>query len=276
MMNLEYCKPASLLEAVAILKSNRASKAFAGGTDILVRWRQGLISPTLLVDLKNIPELREITPIGAHGLRLGAGVTLTELIENDAIRRNCPLLSQAAMTMACVQVRNRATLGGNLVNASPSADTAPSLMVLDAELEVYDGVECRQVPIQSFFTGPGTTQMKHGEILTAILIPEAPRRGCYLKHTLRRAMDIAGVSVCLSKLEGSNPDPRLVLGAVAPTPIRVPQAEALLAAGKVKEAGEAAAEASKPIDDVRASAEYRRAVIPPLVARAYHLVFETP
>lgn len=274
MTNFEYCRPASLLEAAAVLQENPGAIILSGGTDVMVRLKKEAISPTLLVDLKSLGELKEISVIGESGLRVGSAVTLTRMIEEDLIRRRCPVLSQAAALMACVQVRNRATIGGNLVNASPSADTAPPLISVDAEMEIFGGGETRRVFIADFFTGPGETVLKKGEILTAIVIPDIPRKAHYIKHTLRKAMDIAGVSVSLSRKEDGAPDPRLVLGAVAPTPIRVPEAEALIARGKVEEAGAVAAQTARPIDDVRASADYRRLVTPPLVKRAYREVFE--
>lgn len=273
MIKFEYGCPSSLMEAASIRRNNPDSLFFAGGTDVFVQIKQRLIRPSLLIDLKDVTELYDITAIGEYGLRIGAGTTLTELVEHNLIRERCPVLSHAAATMACIQVRNRGTIGGNLVNASPSADTAPPLIVLDAELEIFDGDQAKSVLINDFFTGPSETVLGRVEILVAITIPDVPRKAHYIKHTLRQAMDIAGVSVCMSKKENGESDPRLVLGAVAPTPFRVPEAEALLAEGKVKEAGEAAAKAAKPIDDVRASSDYRRAVIPPLVERAYHEVF---
>lgn len=273
MTKFEYCRPSSLLEAITILRDIPGAVFFAGGTDVLVRLKQGAIQPTLLVDLKSIADLKGVSPVGQSGLRIGSMTSLTELIENPLIGDRCPVLSRAARTMACIQVRNRATLGGNLVNASPSADTAPPLMVMDAALELFNGTETRTVPIAEFFTGPGETVMKDGEILVAVHLPDIPRKAYYIKHTLRQAMDIAAVGMGLSRRLDGDPDPRLVLGAVAPTPIRVPEAEALLADGKVKEAAQAAAKAARPINDVRASADYRQAVIAPLVKRAYKDVF---
>jgi carbon-monoxide dehydrogenase medium subunit len=273
MINFEYGCPTSLMETASLLRNNPGAILFAGGTDVLVRIKQRTLSPPLLIDLKGISELSEISPLGEHGLRIGATATLTDLFEDALIRDRHPVISQASATMACLQVRNRGTVGGNLANASPSADTAPPLMVLNAELEIFNGDEIRTIPIESFFTGPGENILNEGEILSGILVPDVPRRAVYIKHTLREAMDIAAVGVCLSRRETGDPDPRLVLGAVAPTPIRVPKAEAFLAKGKVKEAGEAAAAAAAPIDDVRSSADYRRAVISPLVERAYQEVF---
>lgn len=274
MKNFEYSRPGSLMEAVSVLKDNPGAIPYAGGTDILVRMKQNLISPPLLVDLKNIPELKGIDAIGGHGLRIGAAMLLNELCDNELIRQRCPVLSEAAVTMACDQVRNRGTVGGNVANASPSADTVPPLIVHNAELEIFSAGDTKRVPIEDFFTGPGESVLQSGDLLVSIHLPDVARKASYLKHTLREAMDIAAVGVCLSRrLEGDS-DPRLVLGAVAPTPIRVPEAEALLANGKVDEAAEAAARAARPIDDVRASADYRREVIIPLVKRAYKVVFE--
>ncbi len=274
MSSFEYSRPASLEEAAAVIQENPGALFYAGGTDILVRFKQGLLRPPLLVDLKKIPELCGVTPIGEYGLRLGAMTTLSELIENPLVTRRCPVLSRAAASMACVQVRNRATLGGNLANASPSADTAPALIVHDAEMEVFSGGKTRRVPIAGFFTGPGETVMEKGDILVAVHIPDVQRKAHYIKHTLRRAMDIAAVSAALSRRMKGDPDPRLVLGAVAPTPLRVPQAETLLARGEVEKAAQAAASAAQPIDDVRSSAAYRHTVIAPLVRRAYQIVFK--
>lgn len=275
MINFEYGRPSSLMETASLLRNNPGAILFAGGTDVLVQIKQRAIRPPLLIDLKGIPGLSDISPVGEQGLHIGAMATLSSLAESELIRIRHPVIAQAAATMACLQVRNRGTVGGNLANASPSADTAPPLMVLDAELEIFTGDETRKVPIHKFFTGPGETVLEEGEILSGILVPDVRRRAFYIKHTLREAMDIAAVGVCLSRREDEDPDPRLVLGAVAPTPLRVPEAEALLAEGKVTEACEAAASAARPIDDVRSSADYRRTVIYPLVERAYQEVFGT-
>lgn len=270
----EYSRPASLQEAAVVMQEHPGAVFYAGGTDLLVRLQQHVIQPSLVVDLKNIPELDGITPVGKAGLRLGALVSLVRLIEDPQVRRRCPVLSQAASLMASVQVRNRATLGGNLANASPSADTAPPLIVHDAQVEIFTDGDIKKVPLAEFFTGPGETVMKKGAILVAVHVPDIRRRAHYLKQTLRRAMDIATVSVALSRKMDGDPDPRLVLGAVASVPLRVPQAEALLAQGDVEKAAQAAAEAAQPIDDVRASAAYRRTVIAPLVKQAYRSVFK--
>lgn len=275
MTQFEYSRPSSLLEAVATLRNHPHAVIFAGGTDIFVRMKKRAIQPPILIDLKNITDLRGITPVGNSGLRIGALTTLSELVENSLIRERCPVVSEAAAMMACVQVRNRGTLGGNLANASPSADTAPPLMVLDAQLEIFSNGNIRTVNISDFFAGPGETILSAEEILIAVIIPDSKRKASYIKHTLRKAMDIAGVSVCLSRREDGDPDPRLVLGAVAPTPIRVPEAELLLAKGKVTEAADVAANATHPIDDVRASANYRREIIQPLVHRIYRKVFQS-
>ncbi len=273
MKNFDYSQPSSLEEAASVLSDNPGAIPYAGGTDILVRMKQGALEPPILVDVKNIPELTGITSIGSNGLRIGANTSLSELIDNELIQQRCPVLAESAATMACEQVRNRGTIGGNLANASPSADTAPALIVCDAELEIFSAGATKIVSIDKFFTGPGQSALTPGDILVAIRIPDVARKAVYIKQTLREAMDIAAVGVCLSRRLDGQPDPRLVLGAVAPVPLRVPEAEELLAAGKVEEAAEAAAKAATPIDDVRASADYRRQVIVPLVKRAYKVVF---
>ncbi len=273
MKQFEYSRPASMLEAVSVLQSTPGAIPYAGGTDILVRMKQGIIAPQMLVDLKKVPEMQDVTPIGDYGIKIGAMTTLSELVENELIRQRSPALSQAAATMACEQVRNRGTLGGNLANASPSADTAPALIVLDTEIEYFSGEAMKKIPIADFFTGPGETVMKPGDLLVSITIPDIARKAHYIKQTLREAMDIAAVGVCLSMKIHGELSSRLVLGAVAPTPIRVPAAEALIDKGKIDEAAEEAARAAAPIDDVRSSAEYRRAVIAPLVKKAYQIVF---
>ncbi|TKJ42384.1 hypothetical protein CEE37_01505 [candidate division LCP-89 bacterium B3_LCP] len=273
MIQFEYGCPGSLMETTSILRNNPEAVLLAGGTDILVRIKQGMIQPAMLVDIKSITELHGISSIEQNGLRIGALTTLTELVENDLIRNRCPVLSAAALSMACVQVRNRATIGGNVANASPAADTVPPLMAFDAELEIFADEDIKRVPIGEFFTAPGETVLQENEILTAILIPDTARKAHYIKHTLREAMDIAGVGVCVSRKTQGAPDPRVVLGAVAPTPIRVPAAEQFLSEGKIEEACAAAVDAARPIDDVRASASYRKDVIYPLVKRASYAVF---
>ena len=267
-----------------LLAHGQEARLLMGGTDLLVRMRDGKVHPKVVVDVKHLPGMREIRCDEGSGLVVGAAVTMNEVARHPGVRAHYPLLAQAAESVASYQLRNRATLGGNLANASPAADTAPAVLVLEGQLVLYGPHGEREVPAGTFFLGPGRSCLQAGEFLTAVRFPvlAAKAAGVYVKLGRNRAGDlaIAGVAVL------GFPDPtapsgfrfRVALASVAPVPLRVETAEQLLAAAPPEEdtfaqAAEEALRASRPIDDVRASAAYRRAMVRNLTYRALREVW---
>ena len=273
-----YLAPTTLDEALSLLSEYRGrAKVIAGGTDLVPKLkRREIRAPEYVIDLKGIPGLDEIK-FDASGLTLGAMVTI-EMVESSAkIQQRLGILAQAAQSMASPQVRNRGTIAGNICNAVPSADSAPPLLTLGARLKIVSGKGERTVNIEDFFTGPGQTALDEDEILAEIQLSSIPPngKGVYLKLTPRRAMDLAivGVAVVVIPQDGICRDIRIALGAVAPTPIRAKKAEAILKGQKlddklIEKAAQTAAGQSNPIDDHRASAEYRRDMVEVLAKRA--------
>jgi carbon-monoxide dehydrogenase medium subunit len=250
-----------------------------GGTDLLVRMRDGFIRPRLVVDVKHLPGMGEVTYDEPTGLTVGAAVTMNRLAGHPAVQAHYPLLAESANSVASYQLRNRATLGGNLGNASPAADTAPAALLLEATIVLFGPNGEREVPAAGFFLGPGRTAMQPGEFITAIRFPPPPDGavGRYLKLGRNRAGDlaIAGVAV-LGFPDHAAPSGhrfRIGLASVAPVPLRAQEAEALLSNSPPVEetfavAAAKSAAAASPIDDVRASAAYRRAMVCSLTLRA--------
>jgi carbon-monoxide dehydrogenase medium subunit len=275
----DYLKPASLAEASKFLTEHPGEAyPFMGGTDIFIRMRDGFIHPHTLVDVKDLPAMRDVRYDEGAGLTIGAAVTMNELTRHPDVRAYYPLLAEAADSVASYQLRNRATLGGNLCNASPAADTGPAVQVLAGRLALYGPNGEREVAATEFFLGPGRTTMQPGEIMTAIRFP-LPPPGCagrYLKLGRNKAGDlaIAGVAV-LGFPDGDAPSGyrfRIALASVAPVILRAEEAEAVLAQNSLGEetfarAAEKAMQAATPIDDVRASATYRSAMVRNLTLR---------
>jgi carbon-monoxide dehydrogenase medium subunit len=274
--DFEYHEPATVEEASVLLTELLSAVPIAGGTDLIPLMKHEEISPRNLVSLSRIAALRNIE-IRDGRLVLGAGTTLAALIESAEIRRAAPVLSQTAAQMASAQVRNLATIGGNIANSSPSADTPPSLIVLGARFVLDNGGSTREVEADAFFTGPGENILEKGEIVREIVIPLRGDsfRATYAKHTVKKGLEIAIVGVALSvELEGEKRvgKARIALGAVAPIPLRVKAAEEMLAGEKLTESAVAKAaalarEAARPIDDVRGSRWYRSEMVEILVKR---------
>jgi carbon-monoxide dehydrogenase medium subunit len=265
--NFEFHQPRSLTEASKMLLAlGPGAMLYAGGTDIIPRMKLKKIRPDHLVNLKRIPGLAGINLRG-NMLSIGALTTFNDVIFSDVVKRHLPILAEVSRNIASHQVRNLATVGGNLCNAAPSADSAPILMALGAALNIYSTKGRRQVRLEDFFKGPGRTALKPGEIVTHILVKK-PRAtvGCaYVKHEIRQALEIAiaGVAVMLDFSGEKCRDAKVVIGACAPTPLRAGKAELLLVGTSVSEpdiekAAKAAAQEISPIDDVRGSAAYRR------------------
>lgn len=274
----DLLKPATLDEALALLACHgKDARAIAGGTNVLVELRQHYAGPPLLIDIGRLPELRGIglARDGAY-VSVGAGVTIAELLLDPLVAKHGAPLHQAAREFASPLVRNRATVGGNLVDASPAADTAPPLLALGAEVELASSGGTRCVPLDQFFTGVRKTVRRPDELLTRVLWPVSEgRAGAFRKFGLRRADAISVISAAVTA-EG-NGDGRchraaIALGAVAPRPIRVPEAEALLCGAAwtpelICEAAAIAARETQPIDDLRGSAAYRRHITEVIIKR---------
>jgi len=279
MRNFEYVVPGSLEEAIALLSQyDGRAKVMAGGTDLLVEMRNRELQPEILIDLKGVPSLDRIDYDG-DGLRIGSLANIRDIETAKIIQEKFNILSQAAGTLGSVQVRNRATVGGNLCHAAPSADMAPALIALGAAARFVGRDGDKTVPLEEFFKGPGNTVLKAEEILTELTVPNmaVSSEGVYLKFSPRRAMDLAVVGVaCVLTTDSATAkcmDIRIVLGAVAPTPMRAKRAEAVIRGNKlndslIQEAAKTAAEEAKPVTDIRASDWYRRQIIETLVSRA--------
>jgi carbon-monoxide dehydrogenase medium subunit len=262
----------------------RDVRLLMGGTDLLVQMRDGLLHPQILVDVKHLPGMQEVTFDQQAGLTVGAAVTLNRLARHPDVQTHFSMLAEAAQTVASYQLRNRATLGGNLCNGSPAADTAPAVLVLDGRIVLYGTDAGREVPVSKFFLGPGETAMGAGEFMTAIRFPVPPvgTVGRYLKLGRNKAGDlaIAGVAV-LGFPDETAPSGyrfRVGLASVAPVPLRALEAEQALAAHPPGEksfalAAERAMAAASPIDDVRASAVYRSAMVRALTLRGLRHVW---
>ncbi|MCL5962584.1 MAG: FAD binding domain-containing protein, partial [Chloroflexi bacterium] len=261
--------------ALEMLKNYDGARPLAGGTDLLVSIGNRKISPRYLVDLKRISELDYIGPDDDE-LEIGALASLNSISSSKLVKQNAPVLADAAATVGSWQIRNWATLGGNLCNAAPSADTATALLVLNA-LAKFQNAEGHQVtPFSQFFTGPGATVMGQSGILTAVGLPSSSRQGkaVYMKYGLRKSMDIAvvGVAVWLKLEEKFCLEARVALGAVAPTPMRAPEAEAALQGKElstevIDRAALLASKECRPISDLRASADYRCELVRVLTKR---------
>lgn len=277
MQSFDYQKVYRLQEAFDAASASRGASAFlAGGTDLLVQIKEGKRQPRCVIDIKGINELAGVNFSGDR-LSIGALTTIRTLETSPTVLLKVPLLGQTASKLGSIQVRHRATVGGNLCNASPSADTAPALLALDAQVEIDGKTGTRVMELAGFFRGPGATVLGDGEILARLKIPLTPNRqgSVYYKLSTRKAMDLAFVGVAVLLELGSDDEitkTRIALGAVAPTPIRVPSAENLVKGTRLspeaaREAAELAARSCEPISDHRASAEYRREMVRELCQR---------
>jgi CO/xanthine dehydrogenase FAD-binding subunit len=270
----EYLHATSLLQAATVLAENPAAQALAGGTDLLVDLRERRRQPPMLVDVADLAELRGIE--AEDGVtRIGGGVRVGELVESAVIGARLPALRQAARAFADFLTRNKATLGGNLANASPGADLVVPLLALDAAVVLAGTGGERTVPLDAFLLGPRRTAGRPGELIRQVVVPRHGGRQAWYKLGLKRGGAIAVVSVATwlaVDAAGRVTDARIALGAVGPRPFRPREAEARLVgraldAGAVAEAADRAAAAARPITDVRGSADYRTAMVRALVAR---------
>ena len=278
--SFDYVRASTPDEVLHLLQNERDGvRLLMGGTDLLVRIRDGAIHPRVVVDVKHLPGMGEVTYDQQAGLTVGAAVTMNRIAAHPAVQAHYPLLAESANTVASYQVRNRATLGGNLCNASPAADTAPAALLLEATIVMYGPSGDRETPAAHFFLGPGRTAMQAGEFMTAMRFSPPPSGavGRYLKLGRNRAGDLAIAGVAVfgfpDHAVASGYRFRVGLASVAPVPLRAQEAEALLAGSPPSEKTFAAAAAeavgaASPIDDVRASAAYRQAMVRNLTLRA--------
>ena len=276
---LEMYQPTTLQEASRLLKDHGVGGCFlAGGTDLIIAIKEKGLIPKYVVDLKKVPGLSGIQENTDGSITIGALTTMREIETDSLLNKKYPFLCQSAAEVGSIQIRNRATVGGNMANATPSADVAPSLIALNATAKIADAGGERIVALEEFFRGPGQTIMSPEEILTEIIIPKTNPQlvGEYIKFSPRDMMDLAYIGVAVTYHFGSDKKctgVRIVLGAVAPTPIRAKNSEALLEGHVLSEelaakVGDEAARESKPISDVRSSADYRRTMVGVMTKRA--------
>ncbi len=275
---MEYKAPGSIDEAVTLLaQASGSARILAGGTDLLVQIRAGFAKPSLVVDVKNIPELRIIS-IDDDGVRIGAAVSGAELGENDAVKAAWPGLVEATELIGSTQIQGRASLGGNLCNASPAADTVPALVAASAICLIAGPDGQREAPVEQIVTGPGQTSLKNGEFVVQFQLPKKLPRSAdaYLRFIPRTEMDIAvvgaGVNLTLDE-KGICHQARVALGAVAPTVLLVEAGAKALIGSTLDDAAldklrAAASAACNPIDDKRGTVEFRVDVAGVLAKRA--------
>jgi aerobic carbon-monoxide dehydrogenase medium subunit len=281
----DYIRPKSLAEASQFLADHPGeARPFLGGTDVFVRMRDGIRKEEYLVDVKNLDGMTEIRFDPEIGLNLGAAVNMNKVAASSEIRKYYPFLVQACQTVASYQLRTRATIVGNICNASPAGDTTGACLVSDAYLHIHGLDGFRHQPLAGFFLGPGKTTLKPGDFVTGITFPP-PRpgqAGTYLKLGRNALGDLAIVGVTvLGYPDAGLPSGfrfRIALASVAPIPLVPTQAETLLAENQITdssiaEAAQAAMEACRPIDDVRGSAIYRRLMVRNLTRKALHQVW---
>ena len=280
MRTFEYKAPETIDEAVSLLKeAGGSARPLAGGTDLVVQMKERATRfpyPATIVSLDRVSELRGVDFSETGGLRIGAGATMTDVATHPVVRERYAALAEGAGVVGSLQTMNMATIGGNVCNAAPSADTVPPLLVYDAKAVIVGPNGRRTLPIAEFFRGPGETALESDELLAELRLP-VPATGtgaAYQRNTPRKQMDIAvvGVAVALTLSADAIEHARVALGAVAPTPLRAMSSEAALQGQPANDetfakAAEAATQDSTPITDIRASADYRRHLVKVMTAR---------
>lgn len=275
MRAFEYERPSSLADALELLSApDDGVRALAGGTDLLVALRNGTIRPRVVVDLKHIREMAPVIRADESGVHLGANAVLAQLMAAEEIRQHYPALVESAAVVGSIQIRHRATLAGNLCNASPAADTVPALLAYGADVMICGPGGERRVRVEDFILGPRETALIAGEIVTAVVLP-TPKPGtgaAFARLTRRRGVDLAILSVCcLVDPEG---EVRFGLGAVGPRPFLVRDSAAADLGSPAEERFAALIAQASPITDVRAGREYRQAMIKVLARRTLATALE--
>ncbi len=273
MKNFEYFEPTTLAEASRLFAQEHA-QLLAGGTDLVIGMKAYTETPQSVISLQKIPDLAGITTDADNSITIGTMTKVREVELSKDIQQYHTALAEGASEIGSIQIRNLATIGGNIAHASPAADTVAGLLVADAQVNIIGADDERTVPINELFTGPGQTVLKPGEIITQFHLPSPASGSHYIKHKIREVMDLAfiGVASAVNLQNGVIKDARIGLAAVAPTPIRATEAENLLK-GKIptpellQQAGEAAAAATSPISDLRCSAEHRKEMVDVLTRR---------
>lgn len=286
MKDIDFAAPKTIAEAVALLsKHGDQAKILAGGTDVIVQLREHRRDADVLVDIKRVPEVNELTYDAKKGLVVGAAVPCYRIYEHKEIAKLYPGLIDAASLIGGIQIQSRATLGGNLCNASPAADSIPPMIALEGVCTIAGPSGTRELPVEKFCTAPGKNALAKGEFLVSIKFPspKANSGAAYLRFIPRNEMDIAvagaGVSVVLDAGKSKCTAARVVLAAVAPTPLLVLEAGAALVDGALNDAlidkaANAARAAAKPITDMRGDADYRRHLVGVLVKRALQIALD--
>ncbi len=280
MKNFEYFEPTTLAEASRLFTQEHA-QLLAGGTDLVIGMKAYTETPRSVISLQKIAGLDGITTHADNAIAIGAMTKVREVELSEDIQKHHTALAEGASEIGSIQIRNLATLGGNIAHASPAADTVAGLLVADAQVDIASADGERTVPIDELFTGPGQTVLKPGEIITQFHLPSPASGSHYIKHKIREVMDLAfiGVASAINLQNGVIKEARIGLAAVAPTPIRATEAENLLK-GKIptpellQQAGEVAAAATSPISDLRCSAEHRREMVDVLTRRTLQIAID--
>jgi carbon-monoxide dehydrogenase medium subunit len=276
MPDFEYHAPKTLADACVVLDElGEKAIVLGGGTDVLHKLKMGHLTPEHIVSLKHLDELRAIRHEPGRGVVIGALATHNCVYSSPLLQKRYLSIPMAAHSMANNQIRNRGTVGGNIVNASPLADLPPILIALGASVRLVEYAGERVMLLEDFISGPGKTEIERDEILAEVIIPDQPTTGStYMKFGLRKSGSLAvvGVAAAVTVQEGVVKDARVVLGAVAPVPMRAKEAEAVLIGQPVsdellEQAAKAAAAESRPITDLRGSEEYRRELVRVLTKR---------
>ena len=280
MKSFAFYEPTTLAEASRLFAGEHA-QLLAGGTDLVIGMKAYTETPQSVISLQKIPGLTGITTTDGGSINIGAMTTIREVELSADIQQHHTALAEGASEIGSIQIRNLATLGGNIAHASPAADTVAGLLAADAQVDIASADGERSVPINALFTGPGQTVLTPGEIITRFRLPSPASGSHYIKHKIREVMDLAfiGVAAAVNIENGTITDARIGLAAVAPTPIRATEAEEHLKGNVptpalLEQAGEAAADGCSPISDLRCSAEHRREMVNVLTRRTLQYALE--
>lgn len=275
-----YYNAGSIKEAVSLLKEHPDARIISGGSDVLIKIREGKMAGTSLVSVRDIKEMQGVTLMDSGDIYIGAGTTFSHVTNDPVIRKHIPVLGEAVDQVGGPQIRNIGTIGGNVCNGAVSADSAPTLFSLNAMLRIADGEGGRTVPIDMFYLGPGKVDLHRGDVLTHIIIPGKEYQGYhghYIKYSMRNAMDIATLSCSvvgrIKKETNILEDVRITFGVAAPVPYRCKKTEAVLKGMEIGEAlyekiKEMVREEINPRDSWRASKEFRLQIGGEIAARA--------